>query len=335
MFSNSRNAEVGGIVLRISARLALTLLMVSLTGSVTQAQDAWRPDTRVDNFLFNLPDGWKKIETRDGPTLIPNNLPTGGVCFIGFLPSQPLKASIRSEFNAKRTEWQRQFRVSQAGEIASEHHKNGFELLRIDARVYNPQLGYSEFVFAMAHVGSRAEGYYWINNTGYYSYRNSLEEFEHSLQFADNPAGPASAHAPAQGTDGGLHGLYVGYKMRGLVGLHTHFEYLVFFDDGNVIRYFPEEGLQAFDFARALKTSRDYCGRYEVHGEQISIMWGNGDEEVAAKAGKSLKIGGDSYFPAPDVTGFQLSGIYQREGADLANTPFNSRLMAVLLKTGC
>jgi hypothetical protein len=59
--------------------------------------------------------------------------------------------------------------------------------VRIDARVYNPQISHSEFVFAMARVGDRAEGYYWINNTGSYSYHNSLEDFEHSLRFANNP----------------------------------------------------------------------------------------------------------------------------------------------------
>lgn len=305
-------------MLRIRVRLPLSLLFIALAISLEQAQNAWRPDTQIDNFHFNLPDGWKKIDTKDGPTLLPKNLPKGGACFIGFLPSQQLKGSIRSEFNARWAEWQRQFRVSQTGEITSEHHKNGFDLLRIDARVYNPQLGYSEFVFAMAQVGDRGEGYYWINNTGYYSYRNSLEEFEHSLQFANNPATPSSAHAPAKGAGGGLHGLYVGYKMRGLIGLRTHFEYLVFFRDGNVIRYLPEEGLENFDFARAVRGSRDYCGRYGVRNNQISIMWGDNQAETATDVGNSLTIGGDSYFPVPDVNGLKLSGTYRREGADLA-----------------
>ena len=300
---------------KICNRFALALIF--LTPSLLSAQDAWRPDTQVGNYLFNLPNGWKKIDTWDGPTLAPKNLPKGGVCFISFLPSQELKRSLRSEFSSKWEEWQRQFKVSQAGEITCEHHKNGFDTLRIDARVYNPQLGYSEFVFALAQVGTRAEGYYWINNTGYYSYRDSLEEFEHSLQFADSPKehGP---QPPAQGTFGGLHGLFVGYKMRGLIGLNSHFEYLVFFDDGNVIRYLPEQGLEHFKVAEAVKTSRDYCGRYAVHNNQVSIVWGNNDEEVATSAGSSLKIGLDSYSPAPDVSGLKLSGIYQREGADLA-----------------
>jgi hypothetical protein len=300
------------------SRLRFTLLFVWLATSVLQAQDAWKPDTQVANFLFNLPDGWKKIDTQDGPMLIPNNLPKGGACFIGFMPSQPLRGTIRSELNARWAEWQRQFKVSQAGEVSSERSKNGFDRLRIDARVYNPQFGYSEFVFAMAQVGNRAEGYYWINNTGYYSYRDSLEQFEHSLQFANNPAAPAPASAAAQRTGGGLHGLYVGYKMRGLIGLHTHFEYLAFFPNGNVIRYLPEEGLGNFDFREAVKSSRDYCGRYGVHSNQVSITWGDDRPETATFAGKSFKIGGDSYFPAPDVTGLKLSGIYRREGADLA-----------------
>lgn len=304
---------------RISVRLAIALLVVALGEIVrAQAQDAWKPDTRVGDYLFNLPDGWKKVDTRDGSALMPKNLPKGGACLIGFLPAEPLKGSLRSQFNTKWADWQRQFKVSDAGEITKEHHKNGFELIRIDARVYNQQLGYSEFVFAMAQVGSRAEGYYWLNNTGYYSYRDSLEEFEHTLQFAGNSAAPAEPSGPTQGKRGGLEGLYVGYKMRGLIGLHTHFEYLVFFQDGNVIRYLPEEGLENFSFAKAVRSSRDYCGRYSVRANQVSITWGDNSEENAAYAGNSLKIQGDSYFPAPDVNGLKLSGVYRREGADLA-----------------
>jgi hypothetical protein len=306
------------MLLKIGARLTVTLILIALMSSSSSAQDAWRPDTQVDNFLFNLPDGWEKIDTKDGPTLIPKDLPKGGACFIGFMPSQRLKGSIRSEFNAEWAQFQRRFRVSQAGEITSERNKNGFDLLRIDARIYNPQFGYSEFVFAMAQGGDREEGYYWINNTGYYSYRISLEDFEHSLQFANHPAAPAPASAPAQGTGGGVNGLYVGHKMRGLIGLETHFEYLVFFRDGNVIRYLPEEGLGKFDFRIAVRSSRDYCGRYGLRNNRISIMWGNDQAETATYAGKSFKIGGDSYFPAPDVTGLKLSGIYRREGADMA-----------------
>jgi hypothetical protein len=73
------------------------------------------------------------------------------------MPSQRLKGSIQSEFNAEWTQWHRQFRVSQAGGTASERNKNGFERVRIDARVYNPQISYSEFFFAMARVGDRAD----------------------------------------------------------------------------------------------------------------------------------------------------------------------------------
>src|SRR5579864_9622297 len=102
------------------SRLRFTLLFVSLATSVLQGQDAWKPATQVANFLFNLPDGWKKIDTQDGPTLIPKNLPKGGACFIGFMPSQPLRGTIRSELNARWAEWQRQLKVSQAGEVSSE-----------------------------------------------------------------------------------------------------------------------------------------------------------------------------------------------------------------------
>ena len=301
----------------MSRPIAAGVSLLCLLCTALLAQDAWKPDSEVGNFQFNLPDGWKKIDTKDGPMLVPKNLPKGGICFIAFRNPEPINGSLRSLFQQKWTEWQREFKVVDAASPTTQHHKHGFDVIRIDARVSNQQMGYSEFVFALAQVGNRAESYFWVNNTAYYSYRDSLDSFEQSLQFAGNPAASASKqHEPSGGE--GMSGLYIGYKMRGMAGLLTHFEYLAFFPDGNVIRYLPEQGLDHFNFAHAVKTSREYCGRYDAQPGKIQITWGDNNGEVASRSGNSFKIAGDSYFPAPNVDSVKLAGTYRREGADLA-----------------
>lgn len=297
--------------------IAFALWVLAPVGSGV-AQDVWKPDTQIGDFQFNMPQGWKKVAGRNGgPMLVPTNLQKGSTAAIDFLPSQELNGDLRSFFNTAWAEWQKQFKVVQTGTVQAKHHPNGFDLLELDARVSNPQLGYCEFVFAVAQVGHKAEAYYFLSNAGYYSYRDAFTDFEHSLSFANNPATRSRA-AAKPGSAGGLDGLYVGYKMRGLTGLKTHFEYLVFFPDGNVIRFLPEPGLDNFDFRKALRSSRDYCGRYSVAASRVTIEWADNNTENAARSGQDLKISGDSYFQVSKDDGLMLKGTYRREGSDLA-----------------
>lgn len=300
--------------------LVLGRSLLAAAAGLATAQDPWKPDMQVGDFQFNMPDGWKRVEAQNGPMLVPTNLPQGGIAAIDFLPTQDLQGDFRSWFNAGWAQWQKQFKVQQAGEITSEHNPKGFDTLRIDARVSNQQLGYAEFVFAAVKSGNRVAGYYWISNTGYYSYRNSLSDFEHSLLFGKASSPGGAQPAAKTGAAGGLQGLYIGYKMRGMIGLKTHFEYLVFFPDGNLVRFLPEQGLDNFDFRDALKTSRDYCGRYRVGGNQVTITWADNNTETATRDGTALKIGGDSYFPVSTSDGLKLNGIYHQEGTDV--TPY-------------
>lgn len=313
--------------LRISASLLiLGLAILASAAGLGTPQDPWKPDTQVGDFQFNMPDGWKRVESKDGPMLVPTNLPKGGTAFIGFLPAQDLPGDFRSWFDATWADGLKQFKLQQAGEITAQHHANGFDILRIDARVSNQALGYSEFVFAGVRSGKRVAGYFFLSNTGYYSYRTALSDFENTLHFGNGPSARGGEPSPKTGAAGGLQGLYIGYKMRGLIGLKTHFEYLVFFPDGNLVRYLPEHGLDNFDFRAALRESRDYCGRYRISGNQIAITWADNNTEIAARDGTALKIGGDSYFPVPRSDGLKLNGTYHQEGTDV--TPYFIRFTA-------
>jgi hypothetical protein len=300
-------------------RLVFAFIVFGLCGLVSgTAQDAWKPDTQIGDFRFNIPDGWKRVESQGGPMLVPKNLPKGGAAFIDFIPAQELQGDFRSWFNARWADWKKQFKVQQAGEITAEHNPNGFDILRIDARVSNQALGYSEFVFAAVQARHRVAAYYWVNNTGYYSYRDSLSDFEHSLFFGKRASSESAAAAAKPGVAGGMQGVYIGYKMRGMAGLRTHFEYLTFLADGNLVRALPEQGLDNFDFKEALKKNRDYCGRYRVNGNQVAITWADNTTENATREGTSLKIRGDSYFPVPRSDGLKLKGTYRQEGTAAA-----------------
>ncbi|HEY6308262.1 MAG TPA: hypothetical protein VI488_17590 [Candidatus Angelobacter sp.] len=304
--------------------LVLAVLGSSLLASgKTWAQDAWKPDARVGDFQFNIPDGWKRVESQGGAMLVPKNLPKGGAAFIDFIPTQELQGDLRSWFNAHWAEWRKQFKVQQTGEIEAEHNPHGFDVLRIDARVNSRALGYSEFVFVAVQARNRVAGYYWVNNTGYYSYRDSLSDFEHSLFFGKGPSPAGEPAAAKSGVAAGMQGVYIGYKMRGMAGLRTHFEYLTFLPDGNVVRLLPEQGLDNFDFKDAVRKDRDYCGRYRVNGNTIKITWGDNNTEVATREGTSLKIQGDSYFPVPRSDGLKLNGAYHQEGT--AAAPYTIR----------
>src|SRR5260370_30194472 len=268
-----------------------------------------------------MPSGWSRVEVPPGPRLVPNDLSQGGIAYISFLPAQVLTGDLRSWFNDTWAGWRTQFKVQDVGAIELDHNPNGFDVIRIDARFTHQRFGFSEFVLAAAQIGNRVEPYFFISNTGSYSYRNSFSDFEHSLRFANAPAPQASVFAPAVAENGaatagaGIDGLYVGYKMRGLIGLHSHMDYFVFFPDGNVIRYLPEEGLGNFDFAKALKESRDYCGRYSMNGNQVTLAWADNNTERAARVGATLKIGGDTHLPLSKFHGLAVRGAVPPGGA--------------------
>src|SRR5260370_1768534 len=208
-----------------------------------ESNDTWKPDMQIGDFQFNMPTGWSRVEAPPGPRLVPNDLPHAGIAYISFLPAQLLTSDLRSWINDTWAWWRTQFKVQDAGAIELDHNPNGFDVMRIDARVYHQRLGYSEFVLAAAHIGDRVEPYFFISNTGNYSYRNSLSDFEHSLRFANARAPQASVSPSAVAGNGAtsaaarIDGLYVGYKMRGLIGLHSHKAYFRFFRSGHVIPF--------------------------------------------------------------------------------------------------
>lgn len=301
----------------IPARCAFLILVLCTVAFPAFTQDAWKPDLRIGELQLNIPDGWKRVDTAKGVTLVPKSLDKGTTALISFLPPEELHGDLRAWFISNLNALQQQFKVQQKGDISIERNPNGFELIRTEERLYNAQFGYCSFVFGAAHAGNRVQGYFFLNNGSYYAYHNGLEDMEHTLRFGDTKSG-GSPEISGDGKARGLQGVYVGYKIRGLAGLRAHFEYIVFFPDGNLLRELPDKGLNHFNFAEEVKRSRDYCGRYHVNGNEINILWGDNSKENAVRFGTKLNFGHDEYFPASSGDGLKLNGVFRREGADLA-----------------
>jgi hypothetical protein len=294
------------------------ILLIVVVGAAS-AQDAWQPDGQVGDLQFNIPDGWKRVDTASGSQLVPIDPPPpqGRGALIGFTAAQTLSTDLRSWFNSTLAQLHEDAAVGQAGQIESTRHRNGFDVMRIREALTKPGVGYADFVFAAVRYRDRVQGYYFASTANMQSYSLSLDDFENSLRFASAPS-PDHDDRAKPGVRGGMKGLYVGYKMRGLTGLRSHFEYLAFFPDGNVIRYLPEQGLKSFDFHAALRKLRNYCGRYRVNGSEVSVTWADNNTETATKSASTLRISGDSYFSVSSADGSKLDGTFRREDTDLA-----------------
>jgi hypothetical protein len=251
---------------------------------------------------------------------VPSDLASGSKAFIGFLAPQELHGDLRSWFDREWAAFAQQFHIVDQASPTAGRTVQGCPFLRIYTRISSASLGFGSFVFGAVEVGSRVEAYFFFSNANRWSYLNDLEALEQSVEFASAPTDSTTRVAAAQGgTAGGLDGLYIGYRMRGATPFQaTHFEYLVFFPDGNAIRNLPFEGLEHFDFATAVRSSRAYCGRYRLRGDTLTINWGDRSTETAQRTTQGLTIGGDSYFHVSPADGLTLEGIYRREGADLA-----------------
>jgi hypothetical protein len=285
--------------------------------------DAWRPDSQIGDLQFNVPHGWNQVQTPNGPVLSPVNLPPNSVVIIGFLPAQAV-GDPYSWFRATWANWKTQINLIDSGQPESKRTPHGFDVLRSYSRAYSPRLGNATFILAAAVAGNRVAPYFYLCNTncGFDGYQRDFQTFELSLTLAS--LGVSRAGANGDGSSGGLRGLYTSYRMsEGDVALGTFkvrgsVIYLAFFPDGNVIRYLPKEGLDNFDFRAAVRSSRESCGRYQLHNNRISITWGDNTTVSGMRDGTKLQIGDDpfEYEPAADSDGLTLSAVYRVDGAD-------------------
>jgi hypothetical protein len=332
---------------RILRKLGLAVLLLCSSTPIQLYAQELQPDTQIGDFRFKMPSGWRRVDRPDATVLVPLDLPAGKTGFLALLPAQPLQGGLRAWFDAKWAEWQTQYRIAAGGEIKTSRHRNGFDVISTGAQMVDSRGAKVFVIFSAAQSGQAAEAFFFMTDSVdlLSRYQLALLDFDNSLHFANAAGSRASAdpgtRRPPPGTPGrtgqpsvksptapvhtgtessgqGALGVYIGYKMRGLTGLHTHMEQIVFLAGGNVMRYLPEDGLDGFDFNQALRDSTAYCGRYSVERGQIVLMWADGSREIANREGAALRIEKDTYVHVSKCDGLTLEGTYRREGADLA-----------------
>jgi len=302
-------------------------LQPSLAGqpaSSAAGPDPWAPDGQVGDLQFNVPDGWKQMQTREGTRMVPNGLAQNAVVVIGVLPTETLGGDPYSWFRVTWAKWKTQMNLIDSGDPENKHNPNGFDVLRSYSRAYSQRLGNATFILAAAVSGNRVAPYFYLcnSNCGYGEYQDGFQDFELSLTLAS--LGSSMTNTSGPGSPGGLQGLYVTFRASegdvatGTFKIRGSIAYLAFFPDGNVIRNLPKEGLQNLDFRAAIRKSRESCGRYRLDGNTVNITWGDNSTMTGVRDGTKMRFGNDMlpYQPAAHSDGLRLNGTYRPERGD-------------------
>lgn len=103
-------------------------------------------------------------------------------------------------------------------------------------------------------------------------------------QFANLKTSPEEAAPAAISTarQDRLEGIYSGFKfvftttIGAVVQRTAQADYFTFFSDGTVYYGLPDHGLIGFNMARACQGRQDFCGTYQLNGDQITIVLNRG-----------------------------------------------------------
>jgi hypothetical protein len=117
------------------------------------------------------------------------------------------------------------------------------------------------------------------------------------------PAAPSGPTAPNR-----LEGVYSGYKyiyatVLGAVQRRAVADSFSFFADGTVYWGLPQTGLAGFNMARACQDRVEFCGVYQMNGDQVSIVLNRGTyRQAGAIAPGGLQIGDRTYKLQGDIS---------------------------------
>ena len=286
--------------------------------AATPTRDYWKPDGRAGDLEFDIPNGWKKVEDQSFVMLTPAKAQPRQTVRIGLLNPQTLTGDVRQYFATVWNQWRQQINMIDNGKPELTRSPRGFELLSAYTRIYSQSLGNGTFKLAVAHMGNRAQPYFYLNNTGSVDDDLAFDTFQHSVRFAN----AKKSSLPEPGVPCGLQGIYTGFRVGESVTSSGFLRsatlktgILVFLPDGNVLRELPEHGLDNFDFGVEIKKSRDYCGRYRMIGDSFKITWSDDATSTGSRQGKKLMVDGFDFNPALNSDGLQLNGTYRGDRA--------------------
>lgn len=314
-----------------AARALLAVVLVSAATAGVACAQRRRGAGGGPNLVYEVPQGWRRVEQGETQLLIPADLGQGESCVLIVLPGEELRGGFRAAFDAARGELEKGERVLETTEVKAERNPNGYETL-LSLAVTDDREGKRTYrLYLAAQPGSRFEMivYAAVGEVTFKRYQPAVLEFVKSIQFANLSPALAASSAPSQsspaksspfGARGGreLEGLYVGTESRQQFNVATKFYdhvvrqvYYLFLPGGRVYRGLPQGGgLDGFDCARAAQG----CGTYQVNGDTISFSWAEGASNPVAfaRSADRLRIGATNYFRVEPADARSLAGVFAR-----------------------
>jgi len=275
-----------------------------------QAQD------QAGNQIFRIPPGWTRTDSPGGTILSPGAEPKNQVGLL--LAGHPLGGDFRAAFDHDVAVMNGTLRVVQAGEVQSRHTPEGVELLAATVELQAASGARSARYYMAAAVRGRYEILVYMAATPalFRRYWPAVQQFVTTWSFANlnTPAAPpgeavpaappaetAPAPPPAAAPPNRIEGVYSGYKfiyttVMGVVQRKAVNDYFSFFPDGTVYWGLPQTGLAGFNMAQACRGKLEFCGVYQVNGDQVAILLDRGTYRQAGTfAPGGLQIGDRKY----------------------------------------
>lgn len=250
---------------------------------------------RADNQIFRIPQGWTRTDAPGATVLSPKAEPKNLVVLV--LSGRPLTADFRETFDHDVKGLNGTMKVVKAGEVQSRHAPEGVDLLATSVELQAGPLQRSYRYYMGASVNGRFEILMYMAATPvlFQRYWPTVQQFVSTWSFANLPkaaspgteagtdAAPPAPKAAASGDAPAnrIEGVYSGYKYNyvnvlGAVQKKAVNDYFSFFPDGTVFWGLPQTGLVGFNMARACQGRVEFCGTYQVNGDQVVIVLNRG-----------------------------------------------------------
>ena len=314
--------------------------VVCLAGIAVLASNA---QERAGNQIFTIPPDWVRAESPPATILSPSAEPKNTVAIM--LAGHPLNGDFRAAFDRDVAVMNGTQVPVGSAEVQSRHTATGIDLLAITVELKGPKGARSGGYYMAASVRGRYEllAYMAASPALFKRYWPAVQQFITTWSFAnltDSSAPPAesvpaapSAEAPpaASPAPNRLDGVYAGYKfiyttVLGAVQRKAVNDYFSFFPNGTVYWGLPQTGLAGFNMARACQGAVEFCGTYQMNGDQVLIVLNRGTyRQAGVRSPVGLQIGDRQYTlmgdPAKSAA-HTLDGIFvradARPGEDLA-----------------
>lgn len=318
--------------MNIARWISFAVIAAALAQSQTPAGAA--------NQIIQVPAGWTRADFGPGTILSPDSAPKNSVIVV--LEGYPLGSGLRAAFDREFVKSTAGQRVLNTGELRTLRSPQGVEMLATTAEVQAADGSHSYRFYLGAETPGSMELLCYLASSAalLQRYLPEVQELIKTRQFANLPASAGTSasaatepYAPltASGDSDRLEGIYSGFKFvfattLGAVQRSARSDYFTFFRDGTVYNGLPDHGLVGFNMARACQGKQDFCGVYQLKGNQITIVLNRGTyRQTGTRTPGKIEIGDRSYILQGDpakTPNHALEGVFgradARPGEDLA-----------------